>query len=137
MDDSVGMVMIAPDESPAEAKRPSAPETAKVADAQSKRAAVSSREDRAKGAKDGSKRTVGKFTVQLQAFQSRQEAEKFQAVMKADGYNTFLQKAELEGKGTWYRIRFGRFMTQQEAQQFKARFERDQGFVTTVMALGD
>jgi cell division septation protein DedD len=117
MDDSAEMIMMAPDEAPAPSPKEPVVKLEKK--------------------KGNAKTKLGQFTLQLQSFQSKKEAESFQAEMKAQGHGTFVQKVELKGKGTWYRVRLGRFLNMDRAQEFKKTFERDQAFVTTIMPLGD
>jgi len=78
---------------------------------------------------------LGKYTIQLQSFKSRNEAEIFLNVMKARGYHPFIEVARIKGRGKWHRVRMGRFMDMKAAQRFKKRFEDDQGISTRVMGL--
>ena len=78
---------------------------------------------------------LGRYTLQLQSFQSPDEAQAFKTLMEKRGYHPFIQKARLGSKGVWHRVRVGRFVDMQSAQTFKEKFERDQGIVTKVMTL--
>jgi cell division septation protein DedD len=66
----------------------------------------------------------GKFTLQLSAFQSQAEAEAFLATVKGAGYKAYVVSAEVEGKGTWYRVRLGNYGSYDDAVAAKAEFER-------------
>ncbi len=66
----------------------------------------------------------GRFTLQLSSFQDKDEAESFQADMKAAGYKAYLVEAEVEGKGTWFRVRFGSYDSYEAAIEAKDDFER-------------
>jgi len=66
----------------------------------------------------------GRFTLQLSSFQERDDAESFQADMKATGYKAYLVEAEVEGKGTWFRVRYGTYDSYQAAIDAKDEFER-------------
>lgn len=66
----------------------------------------------------------GKFTLQLSAFQDKAEAEAFLATVKGAGYGAYVVSAEVEGKGTFYRVRLGNYGTYDDAVAAKAEFER-------------
>jgi DedD protein len=72
----------------------------------------------------------GKYTLQLSAFATREEAEAF--AQKFDG--TFIVPTEVPGKGTWFRVRCGNFGTYQEATAAKTSFERDNKVIALVSA---
>ncbi|MCL4225880.1 MAG: SPOR domain-containing protein [Myxococcales bacterium] len=65
-----------------------------------------------------------RFTLQLSAFQDQGEAEAFLATVKKAGYAAYVVSAEVEGKGTFYRVRLGNYVTYDEAVAAKAEFER-------------
>ncbi len=66
----------------------------------------------------------GKFTLQLSAFQDRGEADAFMATVKGAGYGAYVVSAEVEGKGTFYRVRLGNYDSYDRAVAAKAEFER-------------
>lgn len=68
----------------------------------------------------------GDFTVQVSAFQSLAEARTFAAKLERADFKPFIVRSEIAGKGTWFRVRLGRFATEAEAmqaKQFLARVE--------------
>lgn len=67
----------------------------------------------------------GAFTLQLSAFQDRAEADRFAANLRDKGYAPFITEADLKGKGTWYRVRMGRFPTKDAAGRYLADFKRE------------
>ena len=77
--------------------------------------------DKDKGADKGAR---ARFTLQLSAFQDQGEAEAFLATVKKAGYAAYVVSAEVEGKGTFYRVRLGNYVTYDEAVAAKAEFER-------------
>lgn len=81
------------------------------------------------------RQTVGKYTLQLQSFRDPDEARIFLEIMTDRGYHPFVQRVKLGDKGTWHRVRIGRFMKMKAAQKFKRKFEREQGFSTRIMSL--
>lgn len=72
--------------------------------------------------KDDKKKS--KYTLQLSAFQERGEAETFLSELRAAGYAPFVVPAEVEGKGTFYRVRLGNYPSYEDAVAAKADFER-------------
>jgi cell division septation protein DedD len=65
-----------------------------------------------------------KFALQLSAFQDRSEADAFMIDIRASGYDAYITEANVEGKGTFYRVRVGNFITYDEAVVAKDEFER-------------
>jgi cell division septation protein DedD len=67
----------------------------------------------------------GAFSLQLSASQSRAEADRFVAKLRERGYAPFIVQAAVEGKGTWYRVRMGRFGSKEAAARYLADFKRE------------
>jgi cell division septation protein DedD len=65
-----------------------------------------------------------KYTLQLSSFQERGEAETFLSELRAAGYTASVVAAEIEGKGTFYRVRLGTYPSFDDAVKAKAEFER-------------
>jgi DedD protein len=75
-------------------------------------------------------KTKGKYTLQLSAFPTREEADTF--AKRFDG--TFIITTEVPGKGTWYRVRCGNFGSYQEATTAKTAFEKQNKVIALVAA---
>lgn len=75
-------------------------------------------------AADKSKDKKAKYTLQLSSFQERGEAETFLSELRAAGYTASVVAAEIEGKGTFYRVRLGTYPSFDDAVKAKAEFER-------------
>lgn len=73
------------------------------------------------GADDGD---GGRFTLQLSSFKEKSEAEAFQVNIRDAGYRAYLVEAEVEGKGRFFRVRFGSYDSYQAALAAKDEFER-------------
>ncbi len=58
------------------------------------------------------------IVVQVSSWKSLSKAKAEVAKYNAAGYNAFLDDANLQGKGTYYRVRVGNFKTLGEAEQF-------------------
>ncbi|MFT3708083.1 MAG: SPOR domain-containing protein [Archangium sp.] len=67
----------------------------------------------------------GQWTMQLSAYQDRGEADRFAAGLRDKGYAPFIVEANIPGKGTWYRVRMGRFPTKDAATRYMDDFRRE------------
>lgn len=64
----------------------------------------------------------GKYTVQVSSWQTRRRAEEDAERYTAKGFNAYVQEAYIPSKGgTWYRVRVGRYATQQDAEQLASQ----------------
>ncbi len=73
-----------------------------------------------------------KFTLQLSSFQDRGEADAFVAEMKQAGWRVYMVEAEVQDKGTWYRVRLGHYASYDDALRGKERFEDQQHVIAYV-----
>ncbi len=60
----------------------------------------------------------GRYTVQIASFPQARFAKEMEAELKAKTYPAYVQKTDIPGKGTWYRVRVGHFGTKEEARRF-------------------
>ncbi len=67
----------------------------------------------------------GAFTLQLSAFQSREEADRFASKLRGKGYAPYIVSAEVPKKGTWHRVRMGSFASKEAAARYLADFKRE------------
>ncbi len=67
----------------------------------------------------------GAFTLQISAFQSRAEADRFAAKLRDRGYAPYIITAEVPNKGTWYRVRMGSFGSKDAASRYLTDFKRE------------
>lgn len=77
----------------------------------------------------------GDWTLQLSASQSRDEADRFAARLRDRGYAPYITEAEVAGKGTWFRVRMGRFGSKDAANRYLQDFRREtsmEAFVASV-----
>lgn len=61
----------------------------------------------------------GDFTIQVSAFQTKEEAQAYAAGLRRKGYEPFVVTSSLNGRGTWYRVRLGRFSREDDANYAK------------------
>ncbi|NWF49529.1 MAG: SPOR domain-containing protein [Ignavibacteriaceae bacterium] len=71
--------------------------------------------------KDNIYKYTNDFVVQIAAFKSKTVAEREVEKLKKRGINAFIEKALIEGRGTWYRVRVGGFKTLNDAEKFAAQ----------------
>lgn len=76
-----------------------------------------------------------RFTLQLSSFQDRSEAESFLQSVRAAGFQATLTQAEVDGKGTFYRVRMGTYRSLEAANDAKSEFEKAAKKSASVMRL--
>jgi DedD protein len=76
----------------------------------------------------------GRYLLQLSSFQDRVEADAF-ARRFADR-SAYVVSTEIPGKGTWYRVRVGSYVTMQDATAAKGAFEREHNVIAYVAGGG-
>ncbi len=79
---------------------------------------------------------TGGFTVQAGAMPDRGEADGFADKLRAKGFAPYVIAAEIPGKGTFYRVRLGKFGTRDAADRYLADFKRETGLSAFVTAAG-
>lgn len=57
------------------------------------------------------------FTIQLRSSPSEDDSRAFADSLKASGFDAYVASADLGSRGTWYRVRVGRFATRAEAHR--------------------
>jgi DedD protein len=77
-----------------------------------------------------------RFVVQVKAFRNEPEALAFQAQLLEHGHHTTLSTIEVPGKGTFYRIRLGPFLTVEVAKAAQRKFEQAEGHATILLVVG-
>jgi len=65
----------------------------------------------------------GKYTVQLGSFQNIDAAYNLEKKMQAKGYPSFVIKAAIPKKGTWYRVRVGTFQNKEKAVAYAEKIK--------------
>ncbi len=60
----------------------------------------------------------GKYTVQVASFPDKALAEEMEREFKAKRYPAYTEEVEIPGKGTWYRVKIGKFTTESEASRY-------------------
>jgi cell division septation protein DedD len=65
----------------------------------------------------------GQLTVQVAALKDAREAGAMVARLRRQGFDAYQSKAALPGKGTWYRVRIGRYPDREAAAGIMRRLE--------------
>ncbi|HEY5938228.1 MAG TPA: SPOR domain-containing protein [Kofleriaceae bacterium] len=81
------------------------------------------------------KKPEQRFTLQLSSFQDKAEAETFLSAIKAAGYQAYVTEAAVTGKGTFYRVRLGKYASLDAANDAKLDFETKSKKSASVMKL--
>lgn len=68
--------------------------------------------------------SVGKYTVQVAAYQKVEEAETYKKKLVNQGYSAFHVAAKVKGN-TWYRVNVGLFADRTKAQVFRKRIMKE------------
>ena len=79
----------------------------------------------------------GKYTLQVVSYQSSSESNLFAEELRSRGHEAFVQRADIEGRGTFYRVRIGPFDSKGEAQRYRAEFEAQEHMNTFVVKRRD
>lgn len=70
--------------------------------------------------------TRGRYTLNIASFRDKVNADQLMKELEDKGYDAFLEKTDIPGKGTWYRVAVGRFSSREEALTF-ARGLKEKG----------
>ena len=101
---------------PAAEKAEERKEQAKGPSEQAKKAAAG---DPATAAKQADQ--AGKFCVQVASSKERKEAEALQARLAEKGLHVYIVESAIKDRGTWYRVRIGKHLSQQAAGELAAK----------------
>ena len=75
----------------------------------------------------------GEYTVQVISYDSPEGAHAFASGLQARGHHAFVARAEVDGRGTVWRVRVGPFETAREAQAYRREFERTEHMNTLLV----
>jgi cell division septation protein DedD len=75
----------------------------------------------------------GPYTIQVISYDDPDGAQAFAAGLRARGHRAFVMRAEVEGRGTMYRVRIGPFDTMAQASAYRSRFEATEHMNTIVI----
>ncbi len=88
---------------------------------------LAKKEEHKKEAEVSPKGSGGNYSLQLMAFKdedhTKKEAEKLKSKLK----DVYVVKADLGEKGIWYRIRYGKNLSKEEALKLKEKLQKEHG----------
>jgi cell division septation protein DedD len=75
----------------------------------------------------------GELTLQVISYDRPEPARAFAAGLRDKGHEAFVQAAEVEERGTFYRVRIGPFKTREAADKYRRKFEQEEHMNTFVV----
>jgi cell division protein FtsN len=72
------------------------------------------------------------FFVQVASFQKPEDADRQAAKLKSKGYKVVIIKADISGKGTWYRVRLGPYGDSADAKSVALKYEKNEKSTTFI-----
>jgi len=75
----------------------------------------------------------GIFTLHVNSFSDKLEATAYVTQLRKLGYKAFLVATDAEDRGTIYRVRIGPFLSKNEAEKYRKKFEEAEGIPTYVV----
>jgi cell division septation protein DedD len=75
----------------------------------------------------------GRYTLQVISYKNAEEARIFASALRKRGHAAYVTTGTVEDRGTHWRVRIGPFDTRQEAQGYRATFEREEGMNTFIV----
>ena len=79
----------------------------------------------------------GKYTVQLGSFQNINTAYQLEKSLNAKGYPSFVIKAVIPERGTWYRVRVGTFSNKEKAAEYAKKIQNKEKLEFTQITLNN
>lgn len=76
---------------------------------------------------------AGAYNLQVASFKTEPEASSFATVLRQRGHKTYIESAEIAGRGTWYRVRIGPFKYLRDANRYRTDFEAKEHMVPFVV----
>lgn len=79
----------------------------------------------------------GEYTLQVISYRTADEAELFADTLRSRGHDAFVQEADVENRGRFYRVRIGPFESQAAAERARRRVEAEEQMATFVVRRRD
>lgn len=73
-----------------------------------------------------------RYSLQIASYPEKDSAEADVKKMKQRGYAAFITSSELEGKGTWYRVRLGSFSNRAAAEKLQKELRSKEGITPII-----
>ncbi|MFW5925736.1 MAG: SPOR domain-containing protein [Myxococcota bacterium] len=98
---------------------------------------ASSNDDQAPAPRPAARGQDGKYTLQVISYRTKEEARLFAETLRERGHETFVVRADLPDRGTYWRVRIGPFDSKRDAQAYRSDFEEAEGMNTYVVKRAD
>lgn len=79
----------------------------------------------------------GKYSIQLSSSQEKKRSLHIVEGLKKKGYPAFLEEVDIKGKGTWYRVKVGRFSSREDAAKYARLMKKRDRISTFVIVTGE
>ena len=79
----------------------------------------------------------GRYTLQVISYHTPDEAEVFADALRGRGHQAFVMRADIPGRGTYFRVRIGPFESLRDANEYRATFEQEERMNTFVVKRRD
>ncbi len=77
--------------------------------------------------------TPGGYQLQVSSFKKQEEADGFADALRRRGHKAHVEKANVKGRGVWYRVRIGPFKYKRSAEIYRQDFEAKERMVTFIV----
>lgn len=88
---------------------------------------LAKKEEQKKEADISPKGSGGNYSLQLMAFKDEEHTKKEAEKLKSKLKDVYVVRADLGEKGIWYRIRYGKNLTKEEALKLKEKLQKEHG----------
>jgi DedD protein len=78
--------------------------------------------------------SAGGYQIQVSSFDSKPDADAFAAVLRRRGHKSYVESANVKGKGVWHRVRIGPFKHKRSADVYRQEFEAKERLVTFIIS---
>jgi hypothetical protein len=75
----------------------------------------------------------GGYQLQVSSFKQEADATTFAMALRRRGHKAYVQKANVKGRGVWYRVRIGPFKYKRSADIYREDFEAKERLVTFIV----
>ncbi len=76
---------------------------------------------------------AGGFQLQVSSFKDKVEAEAFASALRRRGHRAYIEAADVQDRGVWYRVRIGPFDSKHATMLYRQEFEAKERLVTFVV----
>lgn len=116
---------------PAQTMLAASPVITRPRDPLTKRASTARSKDEATPASPAGR--PGGYQLQVSSFRGEEEADAFAAHLRQRGHKAHVVRADVAGRGTWFRVQVGPFKTKASALDYRGKFEAGERVVPFIV----